>query len=246
VEQGDRGEAGSAHRSSKGWGPRSRFGSSLPPLRARSASRPGDARPRSHAVLERIDSSAGPDAEVSELVGRSKMGDELAFAELYVRFFDRVYRYLLVALKNPDDAQEVSQDVFLRAFSMLDHYEPSRGDFRDWLFSMVRSRAIDHLRKGARASTVDPRHMPSHAIPVAERAGTLLERLDPGSGVRALIDALPEKQRRVVALRFVFELSTIEIADVLGSTPQAVRQQQHRALKGLAAGISHDAPASGG
>jgi RNA polymerase sigma-70 factor (ECF subfamily) len=197
-------------------------------------------------VLERIESSPGPDAEVSRLVGRAQAGDELAFAELYVRFFDRVYRYLLIALKNPDDAQEVSQDVFVRAFSMLDRYEPGRGEFRDWLFSMVRSLAIDHLRKDARASTVDPCGMPSHAAPVAARASTLLERLDPGSGVRALIDALPEKQRRVVALRFVFELSTVEIADVLGSTPEAVRQQQHRALKGLAAGISHEALASGG
>lgn len=126
----------------------------------------------------------------------------------------------------------------MRVLSMLDSYEAERGEFRDWLFSMVRSRAIDHLRKGARATTVDPRDLPSHAAPLAQRASTLLERLDPGSGVRAMIEALPDAQRRVVALRFVFELSTVEIADVLGSTPEAVRQLQHRALKGLGAGVS--------
>jgi hypothetical protein len=59
-------------------------------------------------VLERIESRAGAGADVAELVERSRAGDALAFAELYVRFFDRVYRYLLVALKNPDDAQEVA------------------------------------------------------------------------------------------------------------------------------------------
>jgi RNA polymerase sigma-70 factor (ECF subfamily) len=154
-----------------------------------------------------------------------------------VRFFDRVYRYLLVALKNSDDAQEVTQDVFEQALSRLDRYDPRRGEFRDWLFCMVRSLAIDHLRKG-HATRVDPDEIPSHAAPVAQRATTLLERLDPDSCVRALAEALPEAQRRVVALRFVFQLSTSEIAEVVGSTPAAVRQLQHRALKALAGGIS--------
>lgn len=188
-------------------------------------------------MLDRLQGSAGTSADVSELVQRSQAGDELAFAELYVRFFDRVYRYLLIALKNPDDAQEVSQEVFVRALSMLGRYEPARGEFRDWLFSMVRSLAIDHLRKGGRTSAVDPQDLPSHAAPLAERASTLLERLDPGSGLRQLIDSLPDGQRRVVALRFVFELSTVEIAEVLGVSPEAVRQLQHRALKGLARGF---------
>jgi RNA polymerase sigma-70 factor, ECF subfamily len=88
---------------------------------------------------------------------------ELAFAELYVHFFDRVYRYLLVTLKNPDDAQEVAQDVFVRVLSRLDRYEPRRGEFRDWLFCMVRSLAIDHLRKDSHATTVDPDDIPSSA-----------------------------------------------------------------------------------
>lgn len=171
------------------------------------------------------------------LARRARAGDELAFAELYVCFFDRVYRYLLVALKNPDDAQEVAQEVFARALSMLDRYEPGRGHFRDWLFSMVRSLAIDHLRKG-RATAVEPSAIPAQATTLEERASTLLEHLDPASGVRDLIDALPDSQRRVVALRFVFGLSTIEIGDVLGVTPAAVRQLQHRALKTLAGALS--------
>jgi RNA polymerase sigma-70 factor, ECF subfamily len=238
VQPGEYGEGGREERLSKGRRAGGRFRPSIPPLRTASPVRRGDARKRSHAVLDRIEASACETAEVAELVQRSQAGDELAFAELYVRFFDRVYRYLLVALKNPDDAQEVSQDVFLRVLSMLDRYEPGRGDFRDWLFSMVRSLAIDHLRKGGHTAAVDPHSLPSHAAPLAERASALLERLDPGSGVRTLIEALPDRQRRVVVLRFVFELSTVEIADVLGSTPGAVRQIQHRALKALAAGIT--------
>ncbi|MDQ3933070.1 MAG: sigma-70 family RNA polymerase sigma factor [Actinomycetota bacterium] len=196
-----------------------------------------DARGRSFVVLERVERGAGGDEDVVALVQRSRAGDELAFAELYVLFFDRVYRYLVVALKNPDDAQEVAQDVFVRALSMLDRYEPDRGRFRDWLFSMVRNLAIDHLRKG-RATSVQPDAVPHRAETIEERATSLLEYLDPEGGVRDLIDALPDSQRRVVALRFVFQLSTTEIAEVLGLTSAGVRQLQHRALKALAGGIS--------
>ncbi len=169
---------------------------------------------------------------------RSQAGDALAFADVYVLFYDRVYRYLLIALKNRDDAQDVAQDVFVRALSKLDRYEPARGAFRDWLFSMVRSLAIDHLRKGGRPVVDDRKNSPSRAAPAAEHPSTLIERLDPGSGVRGLIEALPDAQRRVMALRFVFDLSTVEIAGVVGSTPAAVRQVQHRALKALAGGGS--------
>lgn len=196
--------------------------------------RAGDRRGETHFVLDRIERSATPDTTATELARAAQSGDDLAFAELYVRFFDRVHRYLLIALKNPDDAQEVAQDVFARALAVLDRFDPARGEFRDWLFSMVRSVAIDHLRKGARTEEVELNALPSHAMPVADRAASLIDRLDPGEGVRSLIDELPEAQRRVLALRFVFGMSTVEICDVLGSTPDAVRHVQHRALKALA------------
>ena len=173
------------------------------------------------------------DERISKLVTRARTGDARAFASLYQRFFDRVYVYLLTALGNPDDAQDVAQDVFARALAILDRYEPRRGEFRDWLFSIVRSQAIDHRRRGARTTLIDPHRMAIEAASLAQRGGPLAERLDPGQGVRSLTAALPERQRRVLALRFVFELSSVEIADVVGSTPAAVRQAQRRALKTL-------------
>lgn len=230
-------EVDRAHRSSKGPPTRARFPTGFPPLRRPSGRRFGDARAASRAVLEQIERGEDLPVDVSDLVRRAQDGDELAFAELYATFFDRVYRYLLIALKNPDDAQEVSQDAFVRALTMLDRYEVKRGDFRDWLFRMVRNLAIDHLRKGSRSTSVDPEAMPSSAVPVAERAVSLLEHLDPHSAVRTLVSDLPDAQRRVVTLRFVFGLRPDQVADVLGSTNAAVRCIQHRALKALAGGL---------
>jgi RNA polymerase sigma-70 factor (ECF subfamily) len=222
--------AGSSKR--RAGGPRDR--SRIPPQRRGAATRAGDHRGDSHAVLDRIERGAQPDTIATALARDAQNGDDLAFAELYVRFFDRVHRYLLIALKNPDDAQEVAQDVFARALAGLDGFDPDRGEFRDWLFSMVRSVAIDHLRKGSRAEEVELNALPSNALPVADRAASLIDRLDPEEGFRSLIDELPEAQRRVLAMRFVFGLSTLEICDVLDSSPDAIRHVQHRALKALA------------
>ncbi|HEX8054469.1 MAG TPA: RNA polymerase sigma factor [Thermoleophilaceae bacterium] len=201
--------------------------------------RAGDERHRTHSILRSVERSSDSrsGSRASRLARRAQAGDDLAFAELYVEFFDRVHRYLLIALKSPDDAQEVAQEVFARALRRLDRFDHRRGEFRDWLFSMVRSVAIDHLRQGARAEEVEFRSIHAHALPVADRAASLLDRLDPESGVRSLIDGLPELQRRVLTLRFVFGFSTAEIGDVVGSTPDAVRHIQHRALKTLGSGM---------
>lgn len=199
--------------------------------------RPGDSRPATSALLDLLERTADRDALVPGLVERAQAGDRLAFAELYVLFFDRVYRYLVLALKDPHDAQDLSQDVFERLLTMLDRYDPAKGEFRPWLFSVVRNLSADRLRKGRRFTSLDVGDIPSSAAPLADRAASLLDRLDPNAGVRALIDALPAVQRRVLALRFVFDLTPTEIADVVGSNEDAVRHVQHRALKSLAAAL---------
>jgi RNA polymerase sigma factor (sigma-70 family) len=206
-----------------------------PPLREESSVRRSDRRPASYAVLDAVQRSRAHEGDVQGLVDLAQAGDDLAFAELYVMFFDRVHRYLLVAVENDDDAQELAQEVFARLVANLPSYDPARGAFCDWLFAAVRNRALDHLRTVGRAETVDPatiaRYMPS----VAERASALSDRFDSSIDVGSMIDGLPDAQRRVIALRFVFDLNAVEIADVVGASPDAVRHTQQRALKSIAA-----------
>lgn len=197
----------------------------------------GEGRRPSRAGLDRVERSAADDREVASLVLRAKQHDQLAFADLYVHFVGGVQRYLSVALKNDDDAQEVGQEAFARALKALDGYDPKRGTFRDWLFGLVRNAAIDHLRKGSHERGVSLTEIPNDALPLADCAASLLERLDPNSGVRSIVRALPEMQRRVLTLRFLFGLNTTEIAKVTSATPAAVRQIQHRGLKALASRV---------
>jgi RNA polymerase sigma-70 factor (ECF subfamily) len=197
-----------------------------------------DSRPGTYRVLDELAEAGDGDSEIARIVASAQAGDDLAFAELYVRLFDRVFRYLHLALKNADDAQEAAQDAFLTVFRMLDRYDPGRGPFEPWLFSVIRNLANDRLRRMRRARAIEEAdRLRAPPTSVAERAASLLERLDPESGARAMVDSLPEAQRRALVLRFVFDMGAADIADVLGSTPDAVRHLQHRGLRALAARI---------
>ncbi len=212
-----------------------------PPLR-RIPGRQPDRRAEAARIGHEIREADDPRPEITAIVRRAQEGDDLAFAELYIAFFDRVKRFLVVTLKNPDDATEIAQDVFERAFKTLDRYEPERGPFRTWLFRIVSSMAIDHLRRERRKRELEPSELSPGTATLIERGAALVEHLDPGSGVRDLVDALPEAQRRAVTLRFVFDFNAAEIAEVLGTTGDAVRHLHHRALKTLSAGLTAPRP----
>ena len=211
----------------------------------RGPGRAPERRPESYRVAHEIEHADDDDEGIAEIVRRAQAGDDLAFAELYVAFFDRVRRFLVVTIKDPEDATEIAQDAFERAFKMLDRYEPDRAAFRTWVFRIASNMAIDHLRRRRRKESLEPRGPEAEPVALAARSTALIEHLDPDSGLRDLVDALPEAQRRVVTLRFVFDFTTAEIADVLGTTGDAVRHLQHRALKTLGTTLRPAPSASG-
>jgi RNA polymerase sigma-70 factor (ECF subfamily) len=201
-----------------------RRGSSAIELRRSSLARRGDRRDESYAVLDQIEDGASED-DVAAMVDRARAGDDLAFAELYIRFFDRVNRYLLIALKNPDDALDAAQQVFVKVLEALPGHEPLREPFRAWLFRVVRNHAIDQQRRSRSATAAQDS--------LIDRTSSLLEA-GGGDDVTSLIASLPQTQQRVLVLRFVYEFTTAEVGEALGSSPDAVRHTQMRALRALA------------
>jgi RNA polymerase sigma-70 factor (ECF subfamily) len=202
-------------------------------LREPSFTRPGDERGATYAVLDRIESTAD-EPGVRDLVDGARAGDEFAFAELYIRFFDRVHRYLLIALKNPDDALEAAQQVFVKLLEALPGHEPLREPFRAWLFRVVRNHAIDQQRRsGVREESESDEEMSSRHGALLARTSAMVAG-DGVGGIKALIAELPQAQQRVLVLRFVYEFTAPETAEALGTTPDAVRHTQMRALKALA------------
>lgn len=208
------------------------------PLRVESNGRAADARPATYAVLDAVARADSDDDALRHLVARAQDGDELAFADIYVRLFDRVHRYLLIAVKNEQDAHEIGQDLFEKLLVKLRTFDPGRGEFRPWLFSMARRMALDHLRRARRSHTLDPDEIALYMPRTTDRERALKERFDPSLDVAAIVDSLPAAQRRVVVLRFAFDFTPTEIAEIVGVSPDAIRHTQHRALKTIAAGLA--------
>jgi RNA polymerase sigma-70 factor (ECF subfamily) len=193
---------------------------------------------RRHAArltfFERVE-PAGVDLEdldTARVVARIRAGNSEAFSVLYTRYFDRVYNYLVVVLRSPHEAEDVTQQVFMRVLEALGSYE-QRGPFRGWLFAIVRNHAVSHLRKHGRLESVDPSVLDERRAS-SPMAGDL-SALDWISDRELLmfIERLPLAQRQVLMLRYMLDLRHGEIARILGRSPEDVRMLQSRAQRFL-------------
>lgn len=197
-----------------------------PCLRRASVNRSGDKAAASASVLAEIERFTSSDGSAESLVARARQGDELAFAELYVHFYRRVHRYLSIALKNEEDAHEAAQDVFVKLFRHLAHYEQRTEPFANWLFRVVRNHALDFRKRQWRTEAVDPHEL-------ARRGGVCDGAAGSSVGLGELIGELPEAQRRVLVLRYVYDFTITDIAEALDKSADAVRHIHMRALRAV-------------
>jgi len=87
---------------------------------------------------------AGP---VPDVIARAKSGDRVAFAELYDRHIDSVYRYLLYRVREPSDAEDLASEVFTRAFANIHRYRWQGKSFLAWLYTIARNAVTDRRRR---------------------------------------------------------------------------------------------------
>ena len=196
------------------------------------------------AFCERIEASDEhlEDLDTARLITRYQSGAIEEFSTLYARYFDRVYGYLRVVVKDRHEAEDIAQQVFMKLMERLPEYERRTQPFRAWLFIVVRNQARDHLRSNRRIDPMEPGELNEHQ----DRTGNGSESApDPDtSDLRALswitnqdlitfIERLPDAQRQVLALRFMLGMQINEIADVLETTSNHVSVLQYRALSFL-------------
>jgi RNA polymerase sigma-70 factor (ECF subfamily) len=154
--------------------------------------------------------------EIAALVGAARRGDQAAFGRLYQRF-GRMVHGILLAHGPREEAEDLVQEVFLRAWTQLATLaEPAA--FGGWLARMARNRATDALRARRTMTPIDP----GLAAAESPHAETI--------AVVNLVRALPEAYRETLVLRLVEGLSGPEIADLTGLTPGSVRVNLHRGM----------------
>jgi len=178
----------------------------------------------------------------AELVARLKQGDREALAGLLRRYQGKVYRLAMNMTRSPQDAEEVTQDVFLAVYRKIGEFD-GRAAFSTWLYRVASNAALMKLR-GRRSEphlSIEeerPAFAPDghHARPVADWSELPEDRLLSAERRRVLgqaIEALPPDYKAVVVLRDIEGLSNQEVAEVLGATVLAVKSRLHRARLAL-------------
>ena len=187
------------------------------------------------AFAERIELApeATEDLDTARLVIAFQAGDQHAFTALYQRYFDRVYGYLRLVLRDHHEAEDATQQVFIKVLEALARYERRKQPFRAWLFIVVRNYAVQLLRKEDEltigSEEINGKLERSSESDEQVRALSFLSDQD----FMVLIQRLPLAQRQVLALRYMLDLSHGEIAAILGREAGAVRALHHRALRAL-------------
>ena len=189
--------------------------------------------------------------EVDErLLIEAAQRDRSCFAEVYEKYFHLVYAYTARRVRNRDEAEDLTAEVFHKALANLPRFKWTGAPFASWLFRIASNMIADRAKRAAREG--DPGSSPrvskgvdtsSLTVGLPPRSGSGssktqqsdLEDTERRALLFRLVDGLMDDQRRVVVMRFAEEKSIKEIAADLGRSEGAVKQLQFRALQNLRA-----------
>ncbi len=173
-----------------------------------------------------------------DLVSAARMGDRDAFAELYGRYAEVVFRFVMFRMGDRPLAEDLTSETFLRALRRIDSVSDQGRDLGAWLVTIARNLIYDHCKSGrARYEVVSEDtahcswHQPAERNPIedavlaAEQAAT----------TRRYVARLGADQQQCIAYRFLQGLSVAETAELMGRSHGAVKALQHRAVHRLAA-----------
>ncbi len=190
-----------------------------------------------HELWASNDMAASVDAEDKELILRCKKGDIEAFRGLFEKYQGRNYAVAYGIIRNREDALEVSQEAFIKAYRSIKSFR-GRSSFGTWLFRITTNKAIDFLRRNKKHKNLEIKDLNSIASNEITEHKLLDHRRDPGETladkelgkeIERALDKLPPKQRAVIILREVEGLSYEEISKTLGCPRGTVMSRLHGA-----------------
>jgi RNA polymerase sigma-70 factor (ECF subfamily) len=166
------------------------------------------------------------------LVRRAQDGDERAFGELVTRYEAKVYNLAMKMVRNPEDAEDVLQDTFLRAYRAIKLFR-GHSTFSTWVYRITANSALMRLRKKQLPTVsiedADEREAPVNIADWTPGPVDQLLSQETRQVMNEAIEALPPEFRQVFVLRDIEELSNTETAEILGLSVAAVKSRLHRA-----------------
>ncbi len=167
-------------------------------------------------------------AEQDRLLIEAAQRDPSRFAELYENNFHRVYAYLARRVRNREEAEELTAEVFQRALLHLGRFQWRGVPFAAWLLRIAANILADRWQQAAKGTEI-----PVEALEESGAEPGVEEEVERRAMLFQLVDRLPADQRSVIVLRFVEQKSAREIAKELGRSEGAIKQLQFRALQTL-------------
>jgi RNA polymerase sigma-70 factor, ECF subfamily len=165
------------------------------------------------------------------LIRRAQALDSGALAELYERHFDGIYRYLFTRLRHQADAEDLTEQVFLKMVDSIQRYRPRGVAFSSWLYRIAHNLLVDRYRRAGREAvelTDKVRDARAYADPAV-----LIQNSEERRQLLAAVQRLTPEQQQVITMRFIDNLDVDEIARLMRRRPGAIHSMQHRALASL-------------
>lgn len=189
------------------------------------ARQPGVLAPRR---FQRPEARDAPDDLVARAVARAKEGDTSALHFLYVRFADDVRCYVQSMVRDPHEAEDITQNVFAKLMKAILKYERREAPFAAWIIRVARNAALDHMRAA--------RQIPVEEVRTSDE-GHEQVGFERSRCLREALETLPADQREVLVLRHIAGLSPGEIATRLGKSEGSIHGLHHRGRVALRAAL---------
>ncbi len=168
-----------------------------------------------------------------ELIRKAQQGDTRAFGDLYEAHAPVVFRYIFAHLDSRMDAEDLTAEVFLKAWQSLPKYTDRGAPFLAFLFRIARNALVDHYRQNSRQDSKDPNDMDGYRAEDSPEPIDVVGSQMEHQVMRQVLCRLRPDYQTVLTLRFISELSPQETAQVMNRSEGAIRVLQHRALAAL-------------
>jgi RNA polymerase sigma-70 factor (ECF subfamily) len=169
-------------------------------------------------------------ADDALLIQKAVSGDASAFGELYDMHVDRVYKHAYYRVGNVADAEDLTQQVFVKAWQAIGRYKKAASPFIAWLITIGHNLVVDFYRTKKEKTYLDAEVVADNLAPGPEQVA---EAHFEQQRLRLAIQKLHGEQQQVVLLRFIEGFGYEEIASLMGKREGTIRVIQHRALAKL-------------
>jgi len=174
-------------------------------------------------------------SRIEKLVIRAVDGNTDAFGELYTLFVEKIYRYIFYHVKSKAVTEDITAEVFLKAWRAINSCRGREYSFSAWLYRIAHNQLVSEIRRMQRRPSLELENTES-----IRDSTSSAEEYSEQQELLGVIDCLPSNQRQVIILKFIEGLDNHEISKIMGKREGAIRALQMRALATLRKELSKE------